>query len=66
MGEELIEPICFQAMIKNITSYRLACGELEAKLILTFRPLDESNKEAVSQLSKMQEIEEEVKVVVAR
>jgi len=60
------EPICFQAMIKNVTSYRLASGDLEARVTLTFRPLDESNKEAVSQLSKMQEIEEEVKVVVAR
>lgn len=60
------EPICFQAMIKNVTSYRLASGDLEAKATFVFRPLDANNKEAVSQLSKMQEIEEEVKVVVAR
>ena len=58
------EPICFEGIIKDVKSSRRVSGDLEATLILTFRPLDERNSGAISQLAEMQKLEREVKVVM--
>jgi len=64
MGEWVSEPICFEGMIKDVKSSRRVSGDLEATLILTFRPLDEGNSEAIRLLAERQKLEREVKVVV--
>ena len=51
MGEELSEPLCFEAIIKKLERYTLACGEIEAKCLLLFQPKDEE-WEALSKLHK--------------
>jgi len=57
---------CFQGMIKEIKSSRIASGDLEARFIAIFRPLDKGNEDAVSIISEMQKLEEEVMVVIKR
>ena len=59
-----MEPIEFHGMLKEVRSYRMAGGDLEAKATIAFRPLDKGNELAIAKLSKIQELEQEIKVSV--
>lgn len=54
------EPLCFEAIIKKLERYTLACGDIEARCLLVFQPKDEEWKE----LSKLHKPEAMVKVVM--
>ena len=51
MEKLLSEPLWFEAIIKKLERYTLACGEIEAKCLLLFQPKDEE-WEALSKLHK--------------
>ena len=59
-----MEPIEFHGMLKEVRSYRMAGGDLEARFTAIFRPLDSGNEMAMAKLSKIQELEQEIKVKV--